>query len=156
MKTKTTPHGDSKSHHPKGMATATFAGSAKADPTQQFEDAQGEETEDSQDWLDYSKEATQGEGEASTSKSKGKTGDQSKQAEGGAKAPPKEIPPAPEPSNPKLGTSKDPTNAPAEVPTQDPTQATPQNPDEETPPNLTDYIKSYQQAGTAWLDTVLD
>ena len=27
-KTKTTPHGGSKSHHPRGMATATFTGSA--------------------------------------------------------------------------------------------------------------------------------
>ena len=156
MKTKTTPHGGSGSHCPRGMATATFTSSTKADPEQQFEDTPGEETEDSQDWLDYGKEATQGEGEASTSKSKGKTGDQPKQAEGGAKAPPEETPPVPELSNPKPGTSKDPTDAPAKVPTQDPTQTTPQNPDEETPPDLTDYVKSYQQAGKAWLDTVLD
>ena len=72
------------------------------------------------------------------------------------KASPEETPPAQEPSNPKPGTSKDPTDAQAKVPTQDPTQTTPQNPDEETPPNLTDYVKSYQQAGKAWLDTVLD
>ena len=32
----------------------------------------------------------------------------------------------------------------------------PQDPEEETPPDLTDYIKSYQQAGKVWLDTVID
>ena len=156
MKTKTTPHGGSKSHRPRGMATATFTSGTEADPEEQYEDAPGEETEDSQDWPDYGKGATQGEGEAGTSKSKGKTGDQAKQAEGGAEAPPKETPPAPEPSNLKPGTSKDSTDAPAEVPTQDPTQTIPQNPDEETPPDLTDYIKNYQQAGKVWLATVLD
>ena len=154
-KTKTTPHGG-KSHRPRGMATATFTSGTKADPEQQFQDAPGEDTEDSQDWPDYGEEATQGKGEASISKSEGKTGNQPKLAEGGAKAPPEETPPAPEPSNLKPGTSKDPTKAPAEVPIQDPTQTTPQNPDEETPPDLTDYIKSYQQAGKTWLDTVLD
>ena len=53
-----------------------------------------------------------------TSKSEGKTGDQPQQAEGGAKAPPKENPPA----DPKQGTSKDPTDVPVpmEVITQDP------------------------------------
>ena len=51
MKTKTTHHGGSKSHCPRGMATATFASSAEADPNKQYEDAPGEETEDSQDWL---------------------------------------------------------------------------------------------------------
>ena len=116
VKTKTNPH-RGKSHHPRGMATAGFTGGAEADPKEQYEDALGEETEDSQDWQDLDKEATQGEGEAGTSKSKGKTGDQPKQAEGGAEAPPEETPPAPQPSNPKPGTSKDPTNAPAEVPT---------------------------------------
>ena len=69
-KTKTTSHGGSKSHRPRGMALATFAGSAKADPKQQYKDVPGEETEDSQDWPDYSKEAIQGESEAGTSKSK--------------------------------------------------------------------------------------
>ena len=108
------------------MSTARFI-SAEADVKQQFKEAAGEETEDSHDWPDYGndnpKAATQGEGEASTSKSKGKTGDQPQQLEEGAEAPPKENLPAPEPSNPKPGTSKDdPTNAPAEVPTEDPTQ----------------------------------
>ena len=73
--------------------------------------------------------------------------------EGGAKAPPKDNPPPPDPLS---STSKDPTNAPVEVTTQDPTEENPQEPEEETPPDLTDYIKSYQQAGKAWLDTVLD
>ena len=140
------------------MATATFASGTKADAEQQFKDTAGEETEDSQDWPNYGnpKAATQGEGEASTSNSEGKTGDQPKQAEGGAKAPPKETPPVPQSSDPQPGTSKDPTDAPAEVPTQDPTQTAPQDPEEETPPDLTKYIKSYQQAGKVWLDTVLD
>ena len=108
------------------MATATFTGT-EADAEQQFEDTAGEETEDSPDWPDYGnpKAATQGEGEASTGKSEGKTGDQPKQAEGGAEVPPKETPSAPQPSNPQPGTSKDPTDAPAEVSTQDPTQTTP-------------------------------
>ena len=65
-----------------------------------------------------------------TSKSEGKRGDQPKQVEGGAKAPPKENP---SPPDPQPSTSKDPTNAPAEVPTQDPTEETPQEPEEETP-----------------------
>ena len=144
VKLKTTPHGG-KSHRPTGMATATFTGSTDADPEQQFQDAPGEETEDSQDWPKYGEEeATQEEGEASTSKSKGKTGNPPKQAKGGADAPPKETPPAPEPTNSQPGTSKDPTEAPAEVPTQDPTA---QNPDEETPPDLTDYIKDYKEVG---------
>ena len=64
--------------------------------------------------------------------------------------PPKEnLPP---PLDPQPGTSKDPTNAPAEVPTRDPDQEM----EEEAPPILTVYVKSYQQAGKVWLDTVLD
>ena len=136
------------------MATATFA-STEADTEHQHKDAPGEETEDSQDWPEYGEDATQGEGEASTSKSEGKTGDKPKQAEGGAEAPLKETPPAPQPANPQPGTSKDPTDAPAEVPTQDPTKTTPKDPEEPTPPDLTEYVKSYQQAGKVWLDTVL-
>ena len=101
-------------------------------------------------------EATQEEGDTSTSKSKGKTGDPPMQAKGGADTPPEETPPSPEPTNPKPGTSKEPTDAPAEVPTQDPTQTIPQNPNEETPPDLTDYVKAYKQAGKVWLDTVVD
>ena len=111
-------------------------------------DAPDEETEDSQDWPDV-EESKQG-----TSKSEGKTGDQPKQVGGGAKAPPEGAPPPPDP---QPGNSKDPTNdAPVEVPTQDPTKTTPQDPEEETPPSLTEYVKSYQQAGKVWLDTVLD
>ena len=41
-------------------------------------------------------------------------------------------------------------------PPRTPLRPPPKNPDEETPPDLTDYVKSYQQAGKAWLDTVLD
>ena len=159
MKTKTTPWGGSSSHRPRGMATAMFA-SAEGEAEQQFEDAPGEETEDSQDWPDVegragaSKSGGKTGDQPGTSKSEGKTGDQPKQTEGGAKAPPKENPPPP--PDPQPGTSKDPTNAPAEVPTQDPTEGNPQEPEEETPPDLTDYVKSYQQTGKAWLDTVLD
>ena len=155
VKTKTTPHGG-KSHRPKGMATARFTGGTEADPEEQYEDTPGEDTEDSQVWLDLEKKAKQGKGAAGTSKSKGKTGDQPQQAEGGAEAPPEETPPAPQPTDKKPGTSKDPTDAPAEVPTQDPTQTTPQKPEEDTPPDLTEYVKSYQQAGKVWLDTVID
>ena len=154
-RTKQTPCGG-KSHCPKGMATATFSGSTNADPDQQFRDAPGEDTEDSQEWLKYSEEATQEEGEASTSKSEGKTGNPAKQAKGGADAPPEEIPQAPEPTNPKPGTSTDPTDAPTEAPTQDPSQPALQNPNEENQPDLTDYVKAYKQAGKVWLDTVID
>ena len=155
VKKKTTPHGG-KFHRPKGMATATFTSSADTDPEQQFKVPPGEDTEDSQDWPKYGEEATQEEGEASASKSKCKTGDQPKQAKGGADAPSKETPPAPEPTNLKPGTSKDPTDAPTEVPTQDPSQPATQNPEVETPQDHTDYVKAYKQAGKVWLDTVLD
>ena len=154
-RTKQTPCGD-KSHCPKGMATATFSSTANADPEEQFWDAPGEDTEDSQEWPKYGEEDTQEEGEASTSKSKVKTGNPAKQAKGGADAPPREIPPAPEFTNPKPGMSMDPTNAPTKAPTQDPSQPAPQNPNEENPPDLTDYVKAYKQAGKIWLDTVLD
>ena len=72
--------------------------------------------------------------------------------EGGAEAPPEDAPPPPDP---KPGTSKDPTDAPAVVLPQDPTKTAPQEPEKETPPDLTEYVKSYQQAGKVWLDTVL-
>ena len=52
MKTKTTPCGGSSSHQPRGMATATFA-STEGEAEQQFADAPGEETEDSQDWPNW-------------------------------------------------------------------------------------------------------
>ena len=154
-RTKQTPCGGS-SHHLKGMATATFPRGTNAGPEEQFWDAPGEETEDSQEWPKYSEEATQEEGEASTRKSKGKTDNPAKQAKGGVDAPPEEIPPAPEPTDLKPGTRTDPTNAPTQAPTQDPSQPALQNPDEETPPDLTDYVKVYKQAGKVWLDTVLD
>ena len=162
MRTKQTPHGG-KSHRPKGMATVTFPSGAEADPEQQQQDAPGKETEDSQDWPKYGEEEKATQEVTSTSKSKGETGDQPQQAKGEAEAPPEEIPPAPEPSDPKPGTSKDPTKAPTKVPTQDPTQPTQdpkqptyQNPDEDTPPDLTKYVKAYKQAGKLWLNTVVD
>ena len=150
-----------KSQHPKDMATATFSSSADADPEQQQE-VTGSGTEDSQEWPDILEEAMQGV--TGSSKSKGEAGDQPQQAEGGAQAPPKEIPPAPEPSNPKPGTSKDPTDAPTKVIPQDPTQPPPevpkqpttQNPNEDTPPELTKYVKAYKEAGKLWLDTVVE
>ena len=159
VKTKQTPHGSS-SHRPAGMAMATFTGTGrgKADPEEQFKDAPGEETEDSQDFPKVLEDAEPPkEGELGTSKSfKGKTGDPSAQAAEGAEAPPEETPPDPNPTNPQPSTSKDPTEAPAEVPTEDPTQTTTQNPDEEAPPVLTEYVKAYKVAGKVWLDTVVN
>ena len=144
-------------HCPEGMATATFTGSGKAYPEQQFQDTPGKDTEDSQDFPKVLEDAEPPkEGETSTSKSKGKTGDPPKQAKGGADTPPKETPPDPNPTDPKPGTSKDLTKASAEVPTQDPTQTTTQNPDEDTPSDLTEYVKAYKVAGKVWLDTVVD
>ena len=92
------------------------------------------------------------EGKPSTSKSKGKTGEQPAQATEGAQAPPEEITPGPDPTNPQPSTSKDPTEAPAEVPTRDPTQTTAQVPGEEVIA-LTKYVKEYRAAGKVWLDT---
>ena len=158
VKLKTTPRGGS-SHRPAGMATATFTGTSrgKADPEEQFKDAPGKDTEDSQEFPKVLQDAEQPkEGEQVTSKSKGKTGDLSVQAKGGADAPPEETPPNPNPTDPQPGTSKDPTEAPTEVPTEDPTQTTTQNPDEDTPPDLTEYVKAYKAAGKVWLDTVVD
>ena len=153
-KTKTTPCGSSSSHRPRGMATARFT-SAKEE---QFEDAGDDESQDSQDWPDVEnpkqQAATEGEGE--TSKSEGKTGDQPTETKGGGPAPPEENPPAPTPSDQKPGTSKDPTDPQVVDPTQDPVQAPTKNPEEETPPDLTEYVKSYQQAGKDWLDSVLE
>ena len=154
VKTKTTPHGGS-SHRPAGMAMARFTGTGrgKADPEEQFQDAPGEDTEDSQDFPKVLEDAERPkEGEPGTSKSKGKTGDQLAQATEGAEAPPEETPPDPNPTDPRPGTSKDPT----EVPTKDLTQTATQNPDEEAPPVLTVYVKAYKVAGKAWLDTVVE
>ena len=134
------------------MATAMFAGT-EGEAEQQSKDATGEETEDSQDWPNVLEGASKARGKTGdnpgTSKSEGKTGDQPKQVEGGAQAHPKENPPPP--SDPQPSSSKDTTDAPAEVPTQDPTEVNPQEVEEETSPNLTDCVKSYQQAGKVWL-----
>ena len=119
-KTKTTPHGGSSLHQPRGMATATLT-STEGEPEQQLKGATGEDTEDSKDFPDVLEDTKKKGDNLGTSKSEGKTGDQPKQAEGGAEAPPKENPPPP-PIDPQPSTSKDPTDAPAEVPTQDPIQ----------------------------------
>ena len=158
VKTKQIPHGGSSSHRPGGMATARFAGAEEDEP--QFEDAPGEENEDSQDWPQY------GEEKSGASKSTGKAGDQPQQAEGGPEVPPKENPPPPVNPTPGIskdptpGTSKDPTDAPPAVPTQDLTQdsteAKAKEVEVETPPELNAYVKSYKLAGKNWLDTVLD
>ena len=156
MRMKQTPHGSSSSHHPRGMATARLTIAEE----EQFEDAGGDKSQESQDWLNLDNPKCQAatEGESETSKSVGKTSDQPSQAEGGAPAHPKDNPPAPTPSDPKPGTSKDPsdTSRSHPDPTQNPTQASTQNPEEETSPDLTEYVKSYQQAGKQWLDTVLE
>ena len=56
---KDNPHGV-KSHCPRGMAAARFAGGTEADPEEQYKDAPGEDTEDSQDWLDLEKKPQKG------------------------------------------------------------------------------------------------
>ena len=102
VKTKTTPRGGS-SHRPAGMAAARFTdtGRGKGDPEEQFQDAPGEDTEESQDFPKVLEDAEPPkEGEPGTSKSKGKTGDQPAQAIEGAEAPPEETPPDPKPTNP--------------------------------------------------------
>ena len=100
VKTKTTPHGGS-SHRPAGIAMARFTGRGKADPEEQFQDAPGEDTEDSQDFPKVLEDAKwPKEGEPGTSKSKGKTGDQPAQATEGAEAHPEETPPVPNPTDP--------------------------------------------------------
>ena len=157
VKTKQTPYGGSSSKRPGSMATARSAGAEEDEP--QFEDAPGEETEDSQDWPQY------GEEKSGASKSTGKAGDRPQQAEGGPEVPPKEnLPPPINPTpdtikDPTPGT-KDPTNASSAVttqnPTQDPTEAKAKEVGVETPPEFTAYVKSYKLAGKNWLDTVLD
>ena len=138
------------------MATFTGKGRGKADPKEQFRDAPGKETEDSQDFLKVLEDAElPKEGKPDTSKSKGKTGEMPVQATEGAKAPPEETPPDPNPTNPQPSTSKDPTKAPAEVPTRDPTQTTTQVQGEEEIA-LTKYVKDYRAAGKGWLDTAVN
>ena len=106
------------------MATARFTGGTEAE-AKQFEDAGGDESQDSQGWPDFDnpKAAKQGKGESS--KSKGKTGDQPMQAEEGVEEPPEENPPAAVPSDPWPGTSKD---TPAGVTPRLPPRITPRNP----------------------------
>ena len=69
MRTKQTVRGNSNSHQPRGMATARFTGSTEAEE-QQFADASGEDTKDSQTWPDIenAKAAKQEEGETSMSR----------------------------------------------------------------------------------------
>ena len=137
-RTKQTPHGGSSSCRPRGMAAARFP-NPEGEPVQQG--ATGEDTKDSQDFLDVFEDAPEKGENPGTSKSEGKPGDQPKQVEGGAEAPPKENPPPP--TDPLPGTSKEPTDAPEEVPTQDPTQEA----EEETPPIVTAYIKGTSRQG---------
>ena len=165
VKTKQTPRGVSSSHQPAGMAAATFTGTGRGrgrgESEEQFRDAPGKDTEDSQDFPRVLEDADQPqEGEPSTSKSEGKTGKSAAQATEGAEAPPEETPPDPNPVDPQPGSSKETPKAPVEAPTEDPTQA----PDEEDPTQvpseaqtaLTKYVKDYMAAGKAWLDTVVE
>ena len=70
------------------MATFTGTGRGKADPKEQFRDA-GEDTEESIDFPKVLEDAElPKEGEPSTSKSEGKTGDLPAQTKEGAEAPP--------------------------------------------------------------------
>ena len=107
------------------MATFTGTGRGKADPEEQFKDTPGEDTEDFPKVLEDAELPK--EGEASTSKSGGQTGDPPVQTKGGPEVPPEETPPNPNPTDLQPGTSKDSTEAAAEVPTEDPTQTTAQN-----------------------------
>ena len=73
-------------------------GGGDAGPKEQFQDAPGEDNEDSQDFPKVMEDAEQPkEGELGTSKSKGKTSDQPAQATEGAEAPPEETLPVPNP-----------------------------------------------------------
>ena len=67
---------------------------------EQFRDAPGEDTEESQEFPKALHDADQPkEGELSTSKSEGKTGKPAAQATEGAEAPPEETPPDPNPTD---------------------------------------------------------
>ena len=140
-RTKQTPRGGSSSHRPAGMTTATFAGTQK-EAEEQFADVP---EEDSQEMSDPDK--------LFSSKQTGKASDQPQQAEGEADAPPKETlqQPVSPPTDPQLGSSKDPTDPPPTDPTVDPAAQA----EVEPPPELTAYVRSYKQAGKTWLDTVL-
>ena len=81
------------------MARFTGTSRGKAGPEEQFQDAPGKDTEDSQDFPKVLEDAEQPkEGELGTSKSKGKTGDQPAQATEGAEAPSEETLPVPNPT----------------------------------------------------------
>ena len=147
------------------MAAATLTGRGRGrgrgEPKEQFRDAPGEDTKDSQDFPMVLEDADQPqEGEPSTSKSEGKIGKSAAPATEGAEAPPEETPPDPNPIDPQPGSSKETREAPVEAPTEDPTQA----PGEEDPTQvpgkvkiaLTKYVKDYRAAGKAWLDTVVE
>ena len=154
MRYKQTPRGGSKSHRPGGMAAATFTsrGRGKGDPEEQFADDPAEDIADKNLPKVLEDADKPEEGEPSTSKSVGKTGETKAQVQATeeATAPPEETPPGPAPTDPKPGTSTEPTKAP-EDPTQDPTQAP-----GEVEIKLTQYVMDYRAAGKAWLDTVVE
>ena len=136
------------------MAAATFpsTGRGKGNPEEQFKDAPGKDTEDSQDFPKVLEDADQPEeGELSTSKSEGKSGEPAAQATKGAEAPPEETPPDPNPTDPQPSPGKETPEAPTEAPTEDPTQV----PGKEKI-KLSKYVKAYRAAGKAWLDTVVE
>ena len=140
------------------MAAATFTGTGtgtsrgRGKPEEQFRDALGEDTEDSQDSPKVLEDADRPkEGEPSTIKSEGKTGKPAAQATEGAEAPPEETSPDPNPVDPQPVTSKETPKAPVEAPTEDPTQVP-----GEVQIDLTKYVKDYRAAGKAWLDTVIE
>ena len=125
VRTKQTARGGS-SQRPEGMTTAMFGG--EGGPEEQFQDAPADDIPD-EDLPKVLEDAEQPKaGKPSTSKSKGKTGEQATQATEGAQAPPEETPP--DPTDPTPGTSKDPT-PPAVAPTRDTTQVTTQTTGEE-------------------------
>ena len=97
------------------MAAATFTGTGKGrgEPKEQFRDAPGEDTEDSQDFPKVLEDADPPEeGAPGTSKSEGKPGEPAAQATEGAEAPPEETPPDPAPTDPQPGPSKKPPETP--------------------------------------------
>ena len=151
------------------MAAATFTGTGRGrgrgEPEEQFRDASGKDTKDSQDFPEVLEDADRPkEGEPSTSKSEGKTGKPAAQATEGAEAPPEETPPDPNPIDPQPGTSKETPEAPVEAPTKDPTPEAPVEAPNEDPTHVpgevqiafTKYVKDYRAAGKAWLDTEVE
>ena len=137
------------------MAASTFTGRdrgrGRGEPKEQFRDAPGEGTKDSQEFPKVLEDADwPKEGEPSTSKSEGKTGEPAAQATEGAETPPEETPPEPNPVDPQPGTSKETPEAPVEASTEDPTQVP-----GEVQIDLTKYVKDYRAAGKDWLDTVV-